>query len=72
MHHEFEPDHYHTTIGWHEPVLSIKEGDTVSTTTIDAGGKDKSGEQVSEGGNPALFMSKERRRETRSPSPSII
>ncbi|MBK34677.1 MAG: acetamidase [Gemmatimonadetes bacterium] len=52
MKHEFTPDHYHTTIGWHEPVLTIQDGDTVSTTTIDAGGKDKNGEQVSEGGNP--------------------
>ena len=22
-HHEFTPTHYHTTIGWHEPVLAI-------------------------------------------------
>ena len=31
-HHEFAPTHYHNTIGWHEPVLTIAPGDTVSTT----------------------------------------
>ena len=29
-HHEFTPTHYHTTIGWHEPVLALAPGDTVS------------------------------------------
>ena len=52
MHHEFKPDHYHTTLGSHDPVLSIKSGDSVSTTTVDAGGKDKDGNQATEGGNP--------------------
>ncbi len=52
MHHEFEPDHYHTTIAAHEPVLSVNSGDSVSTTTVDAGGKDKDGSQAAEGGNP--------------------
>ena len=36
-HHEFIPTHYHTTIGWHEPVLAIASGDSVSTTTVCAG-----------------------------------
>jgi acetamidase/formamidase len=52
MHHHFTPDHYHTTLGSHELVLSIKTGDTVTTTTVDAGGKDKDGNQATEGGNP--------------------
>ena len=50
--HRFEPDHYFTTIGPHEPVLHIAPGDSVVTTTVDAGGRDASGEQVSERGNP--------------------
>ena len=51
-HYEFTPDHYHTTIGSHEPVLTISDGDTVATTTVDAAGRDASGEQVTQGGNP--------------------
>lgn len=51
-HHDFTPTHYHTAIGTHESVLSLADGDTVSTTTVDAGGHDASGEQVTEGGNP--------------------
>ena len=51
-HHEFTPTHYHTTIGWHEPVLAIAPGDTVSTTTVDARGQDQYGERVTERGNP--------------------
>ena len=51
-HHRFEPRVYHTTIGHHEPVLRIADGDTVSTTTVDAGGHDSSGEAVTEPGNP--------------------
>src|SRR5918912_995940 len=50
--HHFEPDHYHVTIGSHEPVLRIADGDTVVTTTVDARGRDASGEQVTPGGNP--------------------
>jgi amidase len=52
MHHEFNPTHYHTAIGAHEPVLRIKSGDSVSTTTVDAGGRNNEGEQETEGGNP--------------------
>jgi amidase len=50
--HQFHPTKYHTTIGWHEPVLRIAPGDTVITTTVDAGGRDASGERVTPGGNP--------------------
>ena len=46
-HHEFAPTHYHNTIGWHEPVLEIEPGDTVSTTTVDARGWDQRGERGS-------------------------
>ena len=51
-HHNFTPTHYHTTMGSHDPVLTIQSGDTVSTTTVDAGGRDKDGKQASPGGNP--------------------
>jgi len=50
--HHFQPTRYHTAIGSHEPVLSIADGDTVVTTTVDAGGKDEKGKQATPGGNP--------------------
>ena len=50
--HHFQPNHYHKVIGSHEPVLHIADGDTVITTTVDAGGRDLRGEQVTPGGNP--------------------
>jgi acetamidase/formamidase len=50
--HHFQPTHYHTAIGAHEPVLRLADGDTVVTTTVDAGGRDARGEQVTVGGNP--------------------
>jgi amidase len=50
--HHFQPTHYHTAIGSHEPVLQIGDGDTVVTTTVDAMGKDASDTQVTLGGNP--------------------
>ena len=50
--HRFEPSVYHTAIGPHEPVLRIASGDTVETSTVDSGGVDKLGNQVTPGGNP--------------------
>jgi acetamidase/formamidase len=50
--HRFEPTHYHVTIGSHQPVLHVADGDTVITTTVDAGGRDARGQQVTERGNP--------------------
>ena len=52
MIHEFEPDHFHVTIGSHEPVLRLASGDTIRTWTVDSGGYDKTGEQITDGGNP--------------------
>lgn len=49
--HNFQPTHYHTTIGSHEPVLRISDGDTVVTATVDAFGKDASNTQVAPRGN---------------------
>src|SRR5438067_3689681 len=50
--HRFQPTHYHRAIGAHEPVLRIADGDTVITTTVDAGGRDARNERVTPGGNP--------------------
>jgi acetamidase/formamidase len=50
--HHFQPDHYYTTLGSHEPVLHIATGDTVITTTVDARGNDHRNESVAERGNP--------------------
>lgn len=51
-HHHYTPTHYHVAIGPHQPVLKVAPGDTVSTTTVDARGRDASDQQVSERGNP--------------------
>jgi acetamidase/formamidase len=50
--HQFQPTHYHPTIGSHEPVLRIAPGDSVVTTTVDAGGRDAQDAQVTARGNP--------------------
>jgi amidase len=50
--HEFEPTHFHVTIGEHEPVLRVGDGDSIATWCVDAGGYDARGEQITEGGNP--------------------
>lgn len=50
--HHYQPTHYHVAIGAHEPVLRIADGDSVITTTVDAGGHDHTGERVTPGGNP--------------------
>ena len=51
-HHEFVPEVYHVTIGSHEPVLEVAPGDSVSTTTVDARGRDMDGREASPRGNP--------------------
>jgi len=40
--------HYHTTLGTHDPVLTVRDGDTVATTTVDAWGHDSQGRRVAE------------------------
>lgn len=50
--HNFQPNIYHTTIGSHEPVLYIEDGDTVITTTVDNAGHDKHDQPVTTRGNP--------------------
>ena len=48
----FEPTHYHNTIGTAEPVLTVADGDTIITATVDARGYDQHGNQVTSGPNP--------------------
>jgi len=50
--HNFYPSHYTLTIGAHDPVLRIADGDPVLTTTVDSRGRDSRGVQVTQGGNP--------------------
>jgi amidase len=50
--HHFQPTHYHLAIGSHEPVLRIRDGDTVVTTTVDNMGKDATDTQITAAGNP--------------------
>ncbi len=50
--HHFTPERYYRTMGAHPPVLTIASGDSVVTTTIDAGGYDKDRQQVSPRPNP--------------------
>ena len=52
MEHHFTPTIYHTTLGPHEPVLRVADGDTIITTTVDARGIDHRREQVTPRGNP--------------------
>ena len=49
----FEPAAFHRYFsGTIAPALHINPGDTVSTTTVDAGGRDAKGTRRSNGGNP--------------------
>ena len=50
--HHLIPTKYYTTIGSHEPVLHVEDGDTVVTTTVDARGFDAGRKQMSPRGNP--------------------
>lgn len=50
--HEFEPTHYFTNMGSHEPVLTIAPGDSVVTQTVDARGYDANNAPITPRGNP--------------------
>ncbi len=52
MNHQFTPEIYYNTIGSHEPVLRVSNGDMISTTTIDAWGYDAENNKVGKRGNP--------------------
>ncbi len=51
--HTFLPDRFHNTFsGAHPPALHVKPGERVVTKTVDAGGVDWNGKQVTTGPNP--------------------
>lgn len=50
--HHFRPTVYYNTFAARTPALRIADGDTVVTTTIDAGGFGVDGEQIAERPNP--------------------
>jgi acetamidase/formamidase len=50
--HHFTPSRYYNTLGPHEPVLHIGDGDTVVTTAVDAWGSDEHEKEVAARGNP--------------------
>jgi len=52
MLHHFKPTHYFNTLGSHAPVLTIKPGDRVRTTTVDAAGRDATDVQITPPSNP--------------------
>ena len=53
--HRFEPKVFYTTFsGAHPPALRLKPGDSVITSTIDAGGIDSSGTQRAPAPNPEI------------------
>jgi acetamidase/formamidase len=52
MEHRFSPTVYHNTLGPYEPVLTVQDGDSVITTTVDARGFDAQRQQVAARGNP--------------------
>ncbi len=52
MKHRFTPTHYYTSLGPHQPVLHVGDGDAIITTTVDARGFDHRREQVTPRGNP--------------------
>lgn len=43
MSYNFTPSKYYYSFGPHKPVLKLKSGDTIITTTVDAGGYDSNG-----------------------------
>lgn len=53
--HRFQPKEFHNTFSSaHPPVLRIKAGDHVITSTIDAGGTDAAGVRRGQGPNPEI------------------
>jgi len=52
MRHEFQPTQFHVTMGSHEPVLRVADGDTIATWCVDAAGGDRHGRSITQGGNP--------------------
>jgi amidase len=52
MHHRFTPSTWYQTIGTHPAALTIRDGDTVSVTTLDANGYDVNNDHKAADPNP--------------------
>ncbi len=52
MEHRFNPLRFFPTLGPHEPVLRVRDGDSVVTATVDSQGCDHRGESLAPRGNP--------------------
>ena len=52
MEHYFTPTKYYRALGPYQPVLTVRDGDTIVTTTVDSRGSDHRRKQVTERGNP--------------------
>jgi len=50
--YHFEPKEFYNTFGPHQPALTIKPGDHVITSTLDASGTDSAGVKRGQGPNP--------------------
>lgn len=50
--HHFLPRMFHTSLGAHEPVLTVRDGDSIVTTTADSWGYGHDGERIAPYGNP--------------------
>jgi acetamidase/formamidase len=48
MIHRFKPKKYYNTYGPNPPVLHVSPGDTIITTTVDAGGLDQDGNKITD------------------------
>ncbi len=52
MIHHYSPVHYHVALGSYAPTLYLNDGDTVSTTTVDANGYDAARQIITAEPNP--------------------
>ncbi|MFO7697142.1 MAG: acetamidase/formamidase family protein [Anaerolineae bacterium] len=52
MIHNYLPEGYHNNFGPFEPVLTLEDGDTLNTTTVDSRGRDASMATLASGPNP--------------------
>lgn len=52
MEYQFAPVQYHRALGPYEPVLRVRSGDSISTTTVCAAGYNHTGLNVTPRGNP--------------------
>ncbi len=50
--HHYQPSRWYTALGPYYPALTVADGDTIVTSTVDSSGRDATGRQVTPGGNP--------------------